>query len=89
MMMVIGVRRSFQKLTFNLNLAKNSSRNDFGGVILDAYTLANLTIRYQVNRHWTINSSINNLNNEEYTLADGYVAPERKVYFGFIYSPKD
>jgi len=85
----IGVRRSFQKLTFNLNLAKNSSRNDFGGVILDAYTLANLTIRYQVNRHWTINSSINNLNNEEYTLADGYVAPERKVYFGFIYSPKD
>ncbi|MEO1928822.1 MAG: TonB-dependent receptor [Gammaproteobacteria bacterium] len=84
----IGVRRSFEKLTFNLSLAKNSSRNDFGGVVLDAYTLANLSIRYQLNNHWTFNSSINNLNNEEYTLANGYVAPDRKIYFGFMYSPR-
>ena len=84
----ISARRSFEKLTFNLNLAKNSSRNDFGGVILDAYTLVNLTIRYQLNNHWTFNSSINNLNNEKYTLANGYITPDRKVYFGFIYSPE-
>ena len=84
----ISARRSFKKLTFNLNLAKNSSRNDFGGVVLDAYTLVNLTIRYQLNNHWTFNSSINNLNNEKYTLANGYITPDRKVYFGFIYSPE-
>ena len=84
----ISARRSFEKLTFNLNLAKNSSRNDFGGVVLDAYTLVNLTIRYQFNNHWTFNSSINNLNNEKYTLANGYITPDRKVYFGFIYSPE-
>ena len=84
----IGLRRSFEKLTFNLSLAKNSSRNDFGGVVLDAYTLANLSIRYQLNNHWTFNSSINNLNNEKYTLANGYATPDRKIYFGFMYSPR-
>ena len=84
----IGVRRSVEKLTFNLSLAKNSSRNDFGGIVLDAYTLANLTIQYRLNDHWTFNSSINNLNNEKYTLANGYVTPDRKIYFGFIYSPQ-
>ena len=84
----IGVRRSVEKLTFNLSLAKNSSRNDFGGIVLDAYTLANLTIQYRLNDHWTFNSSINNLNNEKYTLANGYVTPDRKIYFGFIYSPE-
>ena len=84
----IGVRRSVEKLTFNLSLAKNSSRNDFGGIVLDAYTLANLTVQYRLNDHWTFNSSINNLNNEKYTLANGYVTPDRKIYFGFIYSPE-
>ena len=84
----IGVRRSVEKLTFNLSLAKNSSRNDFGGIVLDAYTLANLTVQYRLNDHWTFNSSINNLNNEKYTLANGYVTPDRKIYFGFIYSPQ-
>ena len=85
--MNMGLRRTFNKLTINLNLEKNSSRNDFGGVVLGAYTLANTSIQYRVNTNWIFNGSITNLGNEKYTLANGYMAPDRKINIGFVYFP--
>ena len=85
--MNMGVRRAFDKLTINLNLEKNSSRNDFGGVVLGAYTLANASIQYRLNTNWIFNGSITNLGNEKYTLANGYMTPDRKINIGFVYFP--
>ena len=85
--MNMGVRRAFDKLTMNLNLEKNSSRNDFGGVVLGAYTLANASIQYRLNSNWIFNGSITNLGNEKYTLANGYMTPDRKINIGFVYFP--
>ena len=85
--MNMGLRRTFDKLTINLNLEKNSSRNDFGGVVLGAYTLANASIQYRLNTNWIFNGSITNLGNEKYTLANGYMTPDRKINIGFVYFP--
>ena len=85
--MNMGLRRTFNKLTINLNLEKNSSRNDFGGVVLGAYTLANTSIQYRLNTNWIFNGSITNLGNEKYTLANGYMTPDRKINIGFVYFP--
>ena len=85
--MNMGLRRRFNKLTINLNLEKNSSRKDFGGVVLGAYTLANASIQYRLNTNWIFNGSITNLGNEKYTLANGYMTPDRKINIGFVYFP--
>ena len=85
--MNMGLRRTINKLTINLNLEKNSSRNDFGGVVLGAYTLANASIQYRLNTNWIFNGSITNLGNEKYTLANGYMTPDRKINIGFVYFP--
>ena len=85
--MNMGLRRTFNKLTINLNLEKNSSRNDFGGVVLGAYTLANTSIQYRLNTNWIFNGSITNLGKEKYTLANGYMTPDRKINIGFVYFP--
>ena len=85
--MNMGLRRTFNKLTINLNLEKNSSRKDFGGVVLGAYTLANASIQYRLNTNWIFNGSITNLGNEKYTLANGYMTPDRKINIGFVYFP--
>ena len=85
--MNMGLRRTFDKLTINVSLEKNSSRNDFGGVVLGAYTLANASIQYRLNTNWIFNGSITNLGNEKYTLANGYMTPDRKINIGFVYFP--
>ena len=85
--MNMGLRRTFDKLTMNVNLEKNSSRNDFGGAVLGAYTLANASIQYRLNSNWIFNGSITNLSNEKYTLANGYMTPNRKINIGFVYFP--
>ena len=85
--MNMGLRRTINKLTINLNLEKNSSRKDFGGVVLGAYTLANASIQYRLNSNWIFNGSITNLSNEKYTLANGYMTPDRKINIGFVYFP--
>ena len=85
--MNMGLRRTFDKLTINVSLEKNSSRNDFGGVVLGAYTLANTSIQYRLNTNWIFNGSITNLGNEKYTLANGYMTPDRKINIGFVYFP--
>ena len=83
----MGLRRTFNTLTINLNLEKNSSRTDFGNVVLGAYTLANTSIQYRLNSNWIFNGSITNLGKEKYTLANGYVTPDRKINIGFVYFP--
>ena len=50
-------------------------RKDFGfpeNVTLDSYTLVNATVRYRVNEALTLQGRVENLFDEDYTLAEGY-----------------
>ena len=82
-----GFRRSFGALDFNLNVMFSDSRMDFGEVRLDDYVLCNLTLQYNLNKHWLIRATVNNLTDETYMLANNYSTAQRQGYLGFVYQP--
>ena len=84
----LGLRRSFGALDVNLNLLESGSRMDFGGVKLDGYTLANITLQYHFNEAWLMRAVIQNVTDEIYVLADGYNTAKRKVFLGIVYQPE-
>ena len=84
----LGLRRSFGALDVNLNLLESGSRMDFGGVKLDGYTLANMTLQYHFNEAWLMRAVIQNITDEIYVLADGYNTAKRKVFLGIVYQPE-
>ena len=61
---------------------------DFGGVKLDGYTLANMTLQYHFNEAWLMRAVIQNITDETYVLADGYNTAKRKVFLGIVYQPE-
>ncbi len=77
--------KTINAITLNLNLRRDSSRYDFGGLELDAYTLMNLSVQWRINQKLMINGSFHNALNEHYVLAHGYNTPKRKTYIGFTY----
>ena len=83
----LGLRRSFGSLDINLNLIFSDSRMDFGGVRLDDYVLCNITLQYNLDEHWLIRATINNVTDETYMLANNYNTAQRQGYLGFVYRP--
>jgi vitamin B12 transporter len=77
--------RNFGAVTVNLNIRRDSTRYDFGGLKLDAYTLMNASLKWQINQQLMINASFNNALDEDYVLANGYNTPKRKIFLGFNY----
>ena len=79
------MRRNIGAVTLNLNIRRDSTRYDFGGLKLDAYTLMNASLKWQINQQLMINASFNNALDEVYVLVNGYKTPKRKVFLGFNY----
>ena len=79
------MRRNIGAVTVNLNIRRDSTRYDFGGLKLDAYTLMNASMKWRINQHLMINASFNNALDEDYVLANGYNTPKRKIFLGFNY----
>ena len=79
------MRRNIGAVTLNLNIRRDSTRYDFGGLKLDAYTLMNASLIWQINQQLMINASFNNALDEDYVLANDYNTPKRKVFLGFNY----
>ena len=79
------MRRNIGAVTVNLNIRRDSTRYDFGGLKLEAYTLMNASLRWQINQQLMINASFNNALDEDYVLANGYNTPKRKIFLGFNY----
>jgi len=77
--------RTIGAVTVNLNIRRESTRYDFGGLELDGYTLMNASLRWRINQQLMINASFNNALDENYVLANGYNTPKRKIYLGFNY----
>ena len=79
------MRTNIGAVTVNLNIRRDSTRYDFGGLKLEAYTLMNASLRWQINQQLMINASFNNALDEDCVLANGYNTPKRKVFLGFNY----
>ena len=71
----IGVHR------LGLSVLASGDREDFGGVKLPGYVLANLTGQYQLGEQWQINARVENLFDTEYQTAADYRMQERS---GFV-----
>lgn len=64
-----------------VSLLAAGDREDFGGISLDSYVLANLTAQFQLGRGLQLNARIENLLNEDYATAANFRMQERS---GFV-----
>jgi vitamin B12 transporter len=55
----------------------SGDREDFGGVTLDGYLLANLTAQFSLGQSWALHARIDNLLDTEYQTADNFRMQER------------
>ena len=87
--LVIAVNRDVGALDVGVDIAAVGDRKDFGfptNVTLDSYTLVNATLRYRVNDALTLQGRLENLFDEDYTLAEGYRTEGRSYTVGVRYS---
>ncbi|MDH3265521.1 MAG: TonB-dependent receptor, partial [Gammaproteobacteria bacterium] len=66
---------------FGLTVIASGDREDFGGVRLAGYVLANVTGLFRINADWTVNGRIENVFDTEYQTAAGFRMQERS---GFV-----
>ena len=55
-----------------ISLLASGDREDFGGVELDGYVIANLTGQFQLGEQWQLNARVENLFDEEYQTANNF-----------------
>jgi len=64
-----------------LSLFASGDREDFGGVKLPGYVLANLSAQIRLNNAWVLHARVENLLDTEYQTAENFRMQERG---GFI-----
>lgn len=91
------LRRAEKKLLFNahgplddktvvgIEAIYTSPRTDYGDVELAAFTLINLTGEYRLDKQWLLRGRIDNLLDEQYSLANGYTAAGASAYLTLSY----
>ena len=79
------IQYSLGNWQFGGNLLYTGDRDDFGGVILDGYTLINLDTSYQLDGNWQLFGKVENLLDEKYELASGYRTQDRIGFVGIRY----
>jgi vitamin B12 transporter len=87
--LMVAVNRDVGPLDVGVDVAAVGERKDFGfpeNVTLDSYTLVNATLRYRVNDALTLQGRLENMFDEDYTLADGYRTEGRTYTVGVRYS---
>ena len=68
----ISYTQSVGKHRFGVSVLAAGDREDFGGVELDGYVVANLTGQLQLSEHWQLNARVENLFDEEYETAANF-----------------
>ena len=87
--LMLAVNRDVGPLDVGVDIAAVGDRKDFGfpeNVTLDSYTLVNATLRYRVNEALTFQGRVENLFDEDYTLAEGYRTEGLSYTVGVRYS---
>lgn len=72
--------KTFGPVELGVDTLVSGNRHDFGGEILDGYTLVNLTARWFVTDAWTVQAGLENALDEQYELANGFNTTDRSVF---------
>ena len=70
---------------FGASLFASGEREDFGGVELPGYVLANLTAQFNLSNVWALHARIENLLDTEYETAAGFRMQERGAFVELKY----
>jgi vitamin B12 transporter len=79
--------RRMGRFELGVDLLAAGERQDFGGIELDAYVLANLTARVNLGAGWSLSAQVENVLDEEYELANGYRTQDRAGYLQVAFTP--
>lgn len=79
-----SVSADIGEIDFNVSFSYKGDRMD-RGTKLDAYTLVNTKIGYDITDAVSLNFKVNNLFDEDYTTAGGYRSQGQTFYFGVSY----
>jgi vitamin B12 transporter len=77
----ISFTQSLGKHRLGLSILASGDREDFGGVVLPGYVVANATALLQLNEQWQLSARIENLGDTDYQTAADYRMQERS---GFV-----
>jgi len=86
--LTISLTKDIGTHKIGLSVLASGDREDFGGVILDSYMLANLTGQVAIGDRWRLNARIENLLDEEYETATGFPMQERSGFLELKYAWK-
>jgi len=81
------VSRRFAAFELGMEALAAGKREDFGGVQLDSYVVANLTARYFLTPHWTLQARLDNAFDKQYQLANTYNTAGRSLFVAVRYAP--
>ena len=84
--LTVSLIRNLGRHKIGLSVLASGDREDFGGVVLESYVLANLTGQIALGEKWRLNARIENLLNEEYETAAGFRMQERSGFLELKYS---
>ncbi len=84
--LTVSVTKDIGAHRVGLSVLASGDREDFGGVILDSYVLANLTGQIAFGDRWQLNARIENLLDEQYETAAGFPMQERSGFLELKYS---
>jgi vitamin B12 transporter len=68
-----------------ISVLASGDREDFGGVRLDGYVIANLTGQLTLSEAWQLNARIENVFDTSYETAANFRMPERSAFFELKY----
>jgi vitamin B12 transporter len=68
-----------------VSVLASGDREDFGGVRLAGYVIANLTGQLTLSRAWQLNARIENVFDTEYQTAENFRMPERSAFIELKY----
>lgn len=82
----VQLTRQLGEHELGLQMLASGEREDFGGVQLAGYVLANLTARLALAERWTLRARLENLLDQDYELVDGYNTAGRGLYASLAYA---
>jgi vitamin B12 transporter len=83
--LTVSYVRRLGRFEIGVDVLAAGDRQDFGGIELERYALANLTARMNLGAGWSATAQIENLLDEEYELVSGYRTQDRAAYVGVRY----
>ena len=85
-----GITNRFKGNDLGVNVHMSGPRNnsDFDSVRLDSYTTVDLSLSRKLSQGWTMRARLENAEDRDYQLANGYNTVGRNVSVLFSYSPK-